>query len=58
VAEKAKPKKTTITQKHVDNANEIAQLLAAHMASQQQQEPEQQTSAMPVGVSPLGGQAR
>ena len=59
MAEKAKPKKTTITQKHVDNANEIAQLLAAHMASQQQEEPQQQqTPTMPSGVSPLGGMAK
>ena len=54
----AKKPKPTITQKHVDNANEIAQLLAAHMASQQQQELEQQTPAMPSGVSPLGGMAK
>ena len=58
MAEKAKTKKTAITQKHVDNANEIAQLLAAHMASQQSQEGEQQTPAMPSGVSPLGGMAK
>ena len=59
MAEKAKKTKAAITQKHVDNANEIAQLLAAHMASQQQEEPQQQqTPAMPAGVSPLGGMAK
>ena len=55
MAKKAKP---TITQKHVDNANEIAQLLAAHMASQQQQEPQAQDMPAPSGVSPLGGLAK
>ena len=58
MAEKAKTKRTAITQKHVDNANEIAQLLAAHMASQQQQEPQAQDMPAPSGVSPLGGLAK
>ena len=53
----AKKPKTAITQKHVDNANEIAQLLAAHMASQQQ-EPQAQDVPAPSGVSPLGGMAK
>jgi len=54
MAKKPKPK---VTQKHVDNANEIAQLLAAHLAGQQEDQ-EPQAATPPVGVSPLGGQAK
>ena len=57
-----KPKShPTITQKHVDNAQEIAQLMAAMKQAQgadtEQQAPDQ-TPAMPSGVSPLGGMAK
>jgi len=53
VAKKPKPK---ITDQHVKNAQEIAQILSAMRDSGE--EPAQQTPAMPVGVSPLGGQAK
>jgi prolyl-tRNA editing enzyme YbaK/EbsC (Cys-tRNA(Pro) deacylase) len=52
-----KPTHPTVTQKHVDNANEIAQMLQAMKAAQPQEAPEP-TGPMPGGVSPLGGQAK
>jgi hypothetical protein len=39
-----------------DALNQIAQMMAAKQ--QEPEQPEQQTPAMPVGVSPLGGQAK
>ena len=51
----AKKPKPTVTQKHIDNANEIAQILQAMKGAQEPQEP---MPAQPVGVSPLGGQAK
>jgi len=55
VAKKPKPK---VTDQHVKNAQEIAQILSAMRDSGQQEEPAQQTPAVPIGVSPLGGQAK
>ena len=55
MAKKPTPK---VTQKHVDNANEIAQILQA-MKSQGEPAPAQEPAPVqPVGVSPLGGQAK
>ena len=55
MAKKPPPK---VTQKHVDNANEIAQILQA-MKSQGEPAPAPEPpTAMPTGVSPLGGQAK
>ena len=55
MAKKPAPK---VTQKHVDNANEIAQILQAMKGASEQQEAPEPAPQMPVGVSPLGGQAK
>jgi hypothetical protein len=61
VAKKPGKSKPQVTQKHVDNANEIAQLMAAMKQAQgadtEQQAPDQ-APAMPSGMSPLGGMAK
>jgi hypothetical protein len=52
----ASKSKARITDQHVKNAQEIAQMLAALKSQQEPEQPEQQ--AVPSGMSPLGGQAQ
>ena len=53
----AKKPHPAVTQKHVDNAKEIASILEA-MKGAGQQEPAPEPGPPPPGVSPLGGTAK
>ena len=53
----AKKPHPAVTQKHVDNAKEIASILEA-MRGAGQQEASQEPGPPPPGMSPLGGQAK